>query len=44
MEFSAQQIAMLLGGKVTGDAERNVSDSGSIENAKVGQFTILWDV
>jgi UDP-3-O-[3-hydroxymyristoyl] glucosamine N-acyltransferase len=43
MEFSAQQIAMLLGGKVTGDADRKVSDIGSIENAKEGQLTFLCD-
>ena len=43
MEFSAQQIAMLLGGKVTGDANRKVWDVGSIENAKEGQLTFLCD-
>ena len=43
MEFSAQQIAMLLGGKVTGDANRKVSDVGSIETAKEGQLTFLCD-
>ena len=43
MEFSAQQIAALLGGKVTGDADRKVSDIGSIENAKEGQLTFLCD-
>ena len=43
MEFSAQQIAMLLGGKITGDANRKVSDIGSIENAKEGQLTFLCD-
>ena len=32
MEFSAQQIAMLLGGKVTGDANRKVSDVRSEEH------------
>ena len=30
MEFSAQQIAALLGGKIIGDANRNVSDVGPI--------------
>ena len=43
MEFSAQQIAMLLGGKITGDANRKVSDVGSIETAKEGQLTFLCD-
>ena len=43
MEFSAQQIAMLLGGKVTGDANRKVWDVGSIESAKEGQLTFLCD-
>ncbi len=43
MEFSAQQIAMLLGGKVVGDENRKVSDIGSIENAKEGQLTFLCD-
>ena len=43
MEFSARQIAMLLGGKITGDANRKVSDIGSIENAKEGQLTFLCD-
>ena len=43
MEFSAQQISLLLGGKITGDADRKVSDIGSIESAKEGQLTILCD-
>lgn len=43
MEFSAQQIAMLLGGKIIGDANRKVSDVGSIETAKEGQLTFLCD-
>lgn len=43
MEFSAQQIAMLLGGKITGDCNRKVWDVGSIENAKEGQLTFLCD-
>ncbi len=43
MEFSAQQIAMLLGGKVIGDANRKVSDVGSIESAKEGQLSFLCD-
>ena len=43
MEFSAQQIAMLLGGKITGDCNRKVWDVGSIESAKEGQLTFLCD-
>ncbi len=43
MEFSAQQIAMLLGGKIIGDGNRKVSDVGSIESAKDGQLTFLCD-
>ena len=41
MTFSAQQIAALLGGKITGDANRQVWDVGSIESAKEGQLTFL---
>ncbi len=43
MEFSAQQIAMLLGGEITGDGNRKVWDVGSIESAKEGQLTFLCD-
>ena len=43
MTFTAQQIAALLGGKITGDANREVWDVGSIENAKEGQLTFLCD-
>ena len=43
MEFSAQQIAMLLGGKIIGDGNRKVWDVGSIESAKEGQLTFLCD-
>ena len=43
MEFSAQQIAMLLGGKITGNGNRKVWDVGSIESAKEGQLTFLCD-
>ena len=43
MEFSAQQIAMLLGGKVTGNANRKVSDVGPIESAHEGQLSFLCD-
>ena len=43
MEFSAQQIAMLLGGKVMGDKDRKVSDVGPIESAQEGQLSFLCD-
>ena len=43
MEFSAQQISLLLGGKIIGDTNRKVSDIGSIESAKEGQLTFLCD-
>ena len=43
MEFSAQQIAILLGGKVTGDVNRKVSDVGPIESAHEGQLSFLCD-
>lgn len=43
MEFSAQQISLLLGGKITGDANCKVSDVGSIDSAKEGQLTFLCD-
>lgn len=43
MEFSAQQISLLLGGKITGNPDRKVSDIGSIESAKEGQLTFLCD-
>ena len=43
MEFSAQQIAMLLGGKIAGDANRKVSDVGPIESAHEGQLSFLCD-
>lgn len=43
MEFSAQQIAALLGGKVEGDADRKVHDVGPIESAKEGQLAFLCD-
>ena len=43
MEFSAQQIAMLLGGKITGDANRKVSDVAPIESAHEGQLSFLCD-
>ena len=43
MEFSAQQIAALLGGKIIGDANRKVSDVGPIESAREGQLSFLCD-
>ena len=43
MKFSAQQISLLLGGKITGDANRQVWEVGSIETAKEGQLTFLCD-
>jgi UDP-3-O-[3-hydroxymyristoyl] glucosamine N-acyltransferase len=43
MEFSAQQIAALLGGKIIGDANRKVSDVGAIETAHEGQLSFLCD-
>ena len=43
MEFSAQQIATLLGGKITGDSNRKVSDVGPIESAREGQLSFLCD-
>ena len=43
MEFSAQQIAALLGGKVTGDANCKVWDVGPIESAHEGQLSFLCD-
>ena len=43
MQFSAQQISLLLGGKITGDPDRKVSDVGAIETAKEGQLTFLCD-
>ena len=43
MEFSAQQIAALLGGKLTGDANRKVSDVAPIESAYEGQLSFLCD-
>lgn len=43
MKFSAQQISLLLGGKIKGDPNRKVSDVGAIETAKEGQLTFLCD-
>lgn len=43
MEFSAQQIAMLLGGKIVGDGNHKVSDVGPIETAKAHQLAFITD-
>lgn len=43
MEFSAQQIAMLLGGKLVGDGNRKVSDVAPIETAQEGQLSFLCE-
>lgn len=41
MEFSAQQIAELLGGTVEGNAETKVSDLSKIEEGKLGTLSFL---
>jgi len=41
MEFSANQIAAFLGGKVEGDGEVKVSDVSKIEDGKAGTLTFL---
>ena len=43
MEFSAQQIATLLGGKLVGDGNRTVSDVAPIETAHEGQLSFLCE-
>lgn len=43
MEFSASQIAMLLGGKVIGDGNKKVSDVAPIEQAAEGKLSFLCD-
>ena len=43
MEFSAQQIALLLGGKIIGDGNRKVSDVAPIEHATEGKLSFLTD-
>ena len=43
IEFSAQQIASLLGGKVIGDPNRKVSDVGPLESAHEGQLSFLCE-
>src|SRR4249920_543348 len=41
MQFSAAQIAMIIGGKVEGDANVAVASFGKIEEAKAGQLAFL---
>lgn len=43
MEFTAQQIAALLGGKVYGDAHLTVSDVAPIEQATAGKLCFLCE-
>ncbi|MBO4665553.1 MAG: UDP-3-O-(3-hydroxymyristoyl)glucosamine N-acyltransferase [Paludibacteraceae bacterium] len=43
MEFSAQQISLLLGGKLVGDGNRTVSDVAPIETAHEGQLSFLCE-
>jgi UDP-3-O-[3-hydroxymyristoyl] glucosamine N-acyltransferase len=43
MEFSAQQIALLLGGKVYGNASASVSDVAPIEQAKAHQLSFVTE-
>src|SRR6185312_2772534 len=41
MQFSAAQIAMIIGGKVEGDPQISVASFGKIEEAKDGQLAFL---
>ena len=41
MEFSLQQIAIMLGGQVEGDATLKVSSLGRIQEARRGQIAFL---
>ncbi|MEY3539853.1 MAG: UDP-3-O-(3-hydroxymyristoyl)glucosamine N-acyltransferase [Bacteroidota bacterium] len=41
LEFSAQQIAMMIQGQVEGDAAATVNNFGKIEEAQSGQLTFL---
>ena len=41
MQFSAAQIAMLINGRVEGDAEASVGSFGKIEEAQAGQLAFL---
>lgn len=41
MQFSAAQIAMLINGRIEGDADATVNSFGKIEEAKTGQLAFL---
>lgn len=41
MQFTASQIALLINGKIEGDANASVNSFGKIEEAKVGQLAFL---
>ena len=41
LPFSAQQIAMMIQGKVEGDASVSVTQFGKIEEAKNGEISFL---
>ena len=41
LEFSAQQIAIMIQGQVEGDASVTVSNFGKIEEATAGQISFL---
>ena len=43
MEFSAQQIAMMLGGEVAGNADAKVSDVAPIEQAQAQHLSFITD-
>ena len=43
MEFSAQQVALLLGGKVYGNASASVSDVAPIEQAQAHQLSFVTE-
>ncbi|MBO4690401.1 MAG: UDP-3-O-(3-hydroxymyristoyl)glucosamine N-acyltransferase [Paludibacteraceae bacterium] len=43
MEFSAQQIALLLGGKLVGNANAKVSDVAPIEHAEAKHLSFITD-
>jgi len=43
MEFSAQQIATLVGGEIAGDSQRMVSNISGIEQAKEGDLSFLCE-
>ncbi|HAI84276.1 MAG TPA: UDP-3-O-(3-hydroxymyristoyl)glucosamine N-acyltransferase, partial [Chitinophagaceae bacterium] len=41
MQFSAQQIALLINGQIDGDATVTVNNFGKIEEAQHGQLSFL---